>query len=491
MTENKSNLLFIIPGFFYIENYQKLLYYNDIPYGTIQLSALLKERENVSTQIIDLRVEEEKNNQFSIDKIRKCHFEKVFLKILEDKNIQEFNAVGINCYTSAQYHQTMLIGKILRKNFPKLTILVGGYHPTAVPEDFLGRASKFDYVIKGEADKLLIDLFHANKLNKRRKRNKAELLISNTFIDINKLPIPDFEMYLDSYPDKNNFKFDFFISRGCPYNCKFCATNYPFRTLTFENFKIQFKSLCELIQNYYENEPKLAFGDQSFNCVKIKEKVLDYIIKNKCNETFRFSCQSRIETIDINLINKFIRSRMVVGFGLETTSKRMLIAMNKTNAPDQYLNKAKEIVETYKNSNNETYCRLNTLSGYSGETKESFMDTINFINENALHPNIQISPTLFSNYPNVYVYQNMKEFKLKYGTKFIKKWWKKKGNPLKKSVPTAPSRDYSLKDHLFDYKEQYKEILKSFRLSTVELNLFKTISIKMWYDFYNKWYNEL
>ena len=60
MAKNKNNLLFIIPGFFYIEDYQKLLYYNDIPLGTLQLSSFLREKANIETQIIDLRVEQDK-----------------------------------------------------------------------------------------------------------------------------------------------------------------------------------------------------------------------------------------------------------------------------------------------------------------------------------------------------------------------------------------------------------------------------------------------
>jgi len=48
-----QNILFIIPSFFYIEDYQRLLYYNDLPLGVLQLSSFLKERANIETSIIE------------------------------------------------------------------------------------------------------------------------------------------------------------------------------------------------------------------------------------------------------------------------------------------------------------------------------------------------------------------------------------------------------------------------------------------------------
>ncbi|TFG05591.1 MAG: hypothetical protein EU539_09130, partial [Promethearchaeota archaeon] len=60
-----KDLFLIIPGFFYIGDYQKALYYGDLPLGTLQLSAYLRKKENVNSQIVDLRVEGEKNENLS------------------------------------------------------------------------------------------------------------------------------------------------------------------------------------------------------------------------------------------------------------------------------------------------------------------------------------------------------------------------------------------------------------------------------------------
>jgi len=94
MNEKKSNLLFIIPGFFYIEGYQKLLYYNDIPLGTLQISSFLKEKERIETNIVDLRVEREINKDLDINAPNNGRFKENFLKLLERNNVQEYE-IGI------------------------------------------------------------------------------------------------------------------------------------------------------------------------------------------------------------------------------------------------------------------------------------------------------------------------------------------------------------------------------------------------------------
>ena len=152
MAPNNSNLFLIIPGFFYIEDYQKLLYYTDIPLGTIQLSSFLKEKANVITNIVDLRIEGEKEKDLGAPEPIEEKFKKSLLRVLEQNDIQDFQNIGINCYTSFQYLYTDLIANILRKEFPKINIIVGGYHPTAVPEDFSYKNSPYDFIIRGEAE---------------------------------------------------------------------------------------------------------------------------------------------------------------------------------------------------------------------------------------------------------------------------------------------------------------------------------------------------
>ncbi|MFX1257199.1 MAG: B12-binding domain-containing radical SAM protein [Promethearchaeota archaeon] len=485
MSKNNKNLLFIIPGFFYIEDYQKLLYFNDIPLGTLQLSSLLKERKKIKTNIIDMRVEGEKNVKLAKNDFNEDRFKDAFLKVLELNNIQEYQNIGINCYTSYQFLYTDSIAKILKDEFPNVNIIVGGYHPTGVPDDFIYKNSPYDYIIRGEAESVLLQLLNSNRTNQINSVSKTKVLNSNNLIDVNTLPFPDYELYLEQYPYKNKFKFEFYNSRGCPYQCAFCGENYYFRNFNFDKFKENFKKLSKIVEEYNPNILKIGFADQSFNRIAINEKILDYLLKNELQDKFTFSCQSRIETVfrNLELIDKFRKCKMIVGYGFETANKNLLKEMHKTKNSKQYLEDTIKILKNYKD-NNETYCRLNILVGFPGETQQSFYETVNFVKKFALHGNIQISPTLFSNYPNVFVYDNMEYYERKYGSKFVREWWKLPSNPFKNAVPQKPSKKYSLKQIIGDYKDKYVKILKIFKRNTFA-------ELVSWKNFFNKWYKQL
>ena len=173
---------------------------------------------------------------------------------------------------------------------------------------------------------------------------------------------------------------------------------------------------------------------------------------------------------------------MIVGYGFETANKKILKEMYKTENPTLYIKNMERILKEYKNSEG-CYCRLNIVTGFPGETQESFDDTIDFVKKHGIDENIQISPSLFSNYPNVHVYKNMKYYEDEFGAEFIKEWWKMPSNPLKNSVP-RPSRDYSKKQLIGDYKDKYVSILKLFRRDVFA-------DLVVWKSFFNNWYKEL
>lgn len=485
MNKKRGKILFLIPGFFYIEEYQKRLYYNDIPLGTIQISSYLRNFGQKETQLIDLRVESEHDPNLSGNIIPLEDFESSLLSVLERDNIQEYEYVGINCYTSFQYLQTNLIGKLLKKHFPGIKLIVGGYHPSAVPEDFTYEDSPFDFVIRGEAELLLLNLLNSPLSKKKKDKKPSQILFAQELLDVNSLPFPDYELYLNKYPYKDKFKFEFYMSRGCPHQCAFCAKNYPFRSYNYKTFEEHFHKLCVIVEEINPKLPKIGFADQCFDKVLIHEKALDSIIQNELQESFQFSCQCRLESFANNLalIDKYKKSNMVIGFGFESANEFLLKEMHKTVQPKKYIETMRHILNKYK-ENNAIHCRLNVLCGFPGEDPDKFNDTVEFVEKYSLHENIQISPTLFSNYPNVFVYENMKYYEQTHGSLFIKSWWKKEENPMKTSIPEKSSTNYSKKQLLIDYTEKYGPLLKVFKLQP-------PWDLIVWKKFYDKWLKEI
>ncbi|MFO7796525.1 MAG: B12-binding domain-containing radical SAM protein [Promethearchaeati archaeon] len=480
----KSQITFIIPSFFNLETYQKILYYNDLPLGTLQISSYLKKHHDIKTDIIDMRVEEENDLKWDSESNDIIKFKEFCLKVLESK-IQDSQYIGINCFTSFQYLQSKIIAELIKKNFKDTIIFIGGYHPSSKPQDFSYPKSPFDFVLINEAEHLLSEYLknEENRINTNNKRTK--ILKTNNIIDVNDLPLPDYELYLNKYPYYNKFKFELYTSRGCPYQCAFCSLNYRFRTYNFDNFKKIFENLVDIVLKRNKKYPKITFADQAFFSLSIKDKILDYIIKEELQDKITFSCQSRVETVgnELRLIKKIKKVKLIIGYGLESADKKLLVEMKKTKSPTNYLNKMKDIIGIYKNSNI-NYCRLNILCGFPSENKTSFDNTIDFIRKYASHENIQLSPSLFSCYPNTLVYHNMKYYENLYGSEFNDNWWKSNENQFKFSVLKKCSFNYLLRDLIYDYKEKYLPLLNMFKFSS-----FRDLAI--WKKFYNDWYNEL
>ena len=70
------------------------------------------------------------------------------------------------------------------------------------------------------------------------------------------------------------------------------------------------------------------------------------------------------------------------------------------------------------------------------------------------------------------------------GTEFIREWWKLPSNTFKNSIPEKPSKLYTKKQLIKDYKEKYFEVLKEWKKDIFG-------ELLQWKIFFNKWYDEL
>ncbi len=479
-----NKLLFVIPSSFYLEEYHKLIFNKIFPIDALQLSSYLKKKHtNIETNFIDIRFENRIKNSF-LNNPNNGQFKEELVKLFEKNQIQNFNKIILNLTLSSQYLQADLIANILKKEFNDLKIIVCGYHPTAIPENYLYKKSPYDFLILGEPEETLNKLIKSKKSISSGQNNGPKVLHSEQLVDLNTIPLPDFHTYLKKYPFKNNFNFTISMSRGCPYNCRFCRIlkNGGLRNMKFDIFKEKFDKLKEIVLNYNKKKPKIVFNDQCFNSSQISKRVLNLITHDKLHDQFSFSCQTRAELI-LKYREQFKKAKMRIALGLESASKILLIEMNKTKNPTKYLEIFKEIINFYK-KNNEMFCRLNILIGVPGETENTVNETLNFLKNNVSNNNIEIFPSLYSNEPFTNIYQNMKYYESKFGTKFIKEWWKIHSDPIKNSVLLKPSKNYSKKQLIGDFKDKFFPFIKNYEQIS-------KIALIIWKIYYNKWYDEL
>ncbi|MCX5886685.1 MAG: radical SAM protein [Proteobacteria bacterium] len=150
--------------------------------------------------------------------------------LVNDVREREAQVVAFSC-TSGRHLWAMKVGRILKQHLNVVTV-IGGPHATFFP-DIINDAA-FDVVCVGEGEEAILELM--NNLEKKKPiKNIANLWVKEgdqihrnpirpLIQDLNALPAPDREIYMD-VPYIREYQRDTFIfmtGRGCPYNCSYC-----------------------------------------------------------------------------------------------------------------------------------------------------------------------------------------------------------------------------------------------------------------------------
>ena len=182
--------MLLYPGEFYSINWGRFI---ELKPHMVYVYSFLKDFFDVT--VIDLE------NEFSRPKTDK---ERRLFKKNALKRILSIDAdyVAISCWSSLNYLSSKYFATKIKHEKPHIKIIVGGYHPTFLPEDFEYKNSPFDYVMKGEIRNLFKILHH-------EKYSKTETMEIK----------PDFL----TYPYYNAQKtVGIFLGTGCPFKCSFC-----------------------------------------------------------------------------------------------------------------------------------------------------------------------------------------------------------------------------------------------------------------------------
>ena len=216
-----------------------------------------------------------------------------------------------------------------------IPVALGGAHPSFVVQESLDHA---DYVVCGEGDEALPELVAA--LNSGgdlgEVRNLAFLeggeLRQNPWRpfleDLDSLPIPNYEL-VHGWNSRWGRRFvSIATSRGCPYNCRFCAVIKLFGR------KYRYNSVDRVMEEIRQNGVKahhVFFCDDNFTANRERIKTLcQRILQEKLN--IEWSAQVRVEAAnDEELMQLMVRAGCYCVFvGLESINPATLKLYNKS-----------------------------------------------------------------------------------------------------------------------------------------------------------------
>ena len=340
------------------------------PFGLMILGAILL-KKGLNVQIID------------------CNAERIPVSQVSNNLPQEkFDYIGVTA-TTALISNALEIAAICRNTYPDAKIIMGGVHPTIMPEEVL-RTGNVDFVIRGEGEEtfpLLLDggsysnisgisYYHGSEINHNPVTSPPIDLDTSPFPAYHLLPMEKYHTALGSSLRSPNI--GMIASRGCPGRCTFCYGHIFGRKIRFRSPALLVEEIQFLQKNYGIRE--IAFYDDTFTTFKKKVTEFCELIIEK-NIDLTWSCFSRVDTVDLSTLKLMKKAGChQVSIGVESGDEQIL----KTIKKKINLNQAKEMVDNCKKAG--ITVRACFMFGNPGETMESIRTTIDFSKK--LNPDI-------------------------------------------------------------------------------------------------------
>jgi anaerobic magnesium-protoporphyrin IX monomethyl ester cyclase len=335
----------------------------------------------------------------------------------EEIDFKKYDIVGISTDTT-RHRQALQLAKKAKSS--GCTVVMGGPHPGYVDEEIL-LTKRVDFVVHGEGEVTFSELAASLQRDERNFHSIQGIsFFSNgqlvrtaprPFIeDLDRLPLP--ARHLVQMDDYQRTKFGgrpitpLITSRGCPYQCAFCASSH------FWGTKIRMRSVASVLEeieeiHYRYHFNAVAFVDDTFNlnpkrvieiCHGIIEKRLD----------LWWWCLSRI---DLLLRNETMVKEMVkagaksVFIGVESSSPRTLEELRK----GFHVEDTVQTVEMLKRNGLEIHASY--ILGGLHDTVKTIHDTIRFAKR--LDTNVA-QFAILTPYPGTAIYQQVKDRILKW-----------------------------------------------------------------------------
>ncbi len=299
--------------------------------------------------------------------------------------------IGFSVLTRG-HHQVRKIIQVLKKKFKKIPMMVGGTQITALAREALLDLGA-DFAIVGEGELTvaeLAEMLQSGQKNFSRIKGLAyrtaggQVRINSRrelIPDLDSLPFPAWHlMPPEKYrivpilePAKALPIAPMITSRGCPYNCSFCASNVTWqRRIRFRSPENVLTEIKMLKEDFGVKE--IHFSDDNFTMdIERAEKICDLLIKEKINLPWQCPNGVRLDRLTLPLLRKMKKSGCyAVGLGIESGNQAILKKVNK----QLDLRLVPRVLKNLKKAGIESYGFF--ILGLPGDTRETIEETINF-----------------------------------------------------------------------------------------------------------------
>jgi FKBP-type peptidyl-prolyl cis-trans isomerase FkpA len=399
----------------------------------------------------------------------------LFLDSFADELLQRIAAIrargeqpilALSCFSSALYASCMILGALVRNRFPNLPILTGGYHPTVDPVSMnavvgsqmgvlqddqkwrpvagelfqaLDEATAhiteggdfvFDYVFEGRADHSFLPV--VDEIVRRGKRPDRPSVLRPA-------PMTDGEILAFRYHPNVLSRlaseraslatgpmrpFSLCFSLGCPFACSFCINSKTHERWQGMDPRHAVETLEYLHRSCGIN--RFSLLDATFAAQKgWRQSFYTSLGEKDWIEDIHIDTESSVMTWEMENLDVLDRLSMTVQIGLESCSPQMLLCMEKTKKPEQYLARLKILIETLAPRVDQLHLMM--IFGFPGETKQTLKETLAYLLDECRvlsYGNVEICPQLYLPLVGTQAFQQTDEFAARFGYRpTLGEWW--------------------------------------------------------------------
>jgi radical SAM superfamily enzyme YgiQ (UPF0313 family) len=312
------------------------------------------------------------------------HAVEVYEELERDVDLEALkhaDVVGIGAITSSAV-RAYQIADFFRNELNK-TVIIGGIHPSAMPEEALEHA---DQVVVGEAENVIVDVVEGRIQDKIVRAAPVE--------DIDQVPFPDYSLL-----QSPNQAANIMTSRGCPHNCVFCTTTRmyrPYRRRSPDNVIDELRYYKRLGFKY------VNFEDDNFTADRERAKAIlrgmiaeDLVFK----ESLFFGTTEMADDEELlELLRAANLRRVLVGF--ESLNQDSLDAINKRQSVDGMRRCGEKL------GRHGIKLIASMVFGLDDDGKDDFRKAVEFCKELGAY---QLQPSLLTPYPGTPVREQLEK----------------------------------------------------------------------------------
>ena len=293
----------------------------NLPIGLMYIAAVLQ-RAEVEVEILDAFIAgtfQKNGDAISVG----MPFEQIKQEIIARKP----DIVGISGPFTCQIENSIKVSNLAKEVNPKILTVMGGPHVTLVPKEFLEEAKNVDIAVIGEGEYAMLDIVQAFEGKKQLSRiqgiayrQNEKVLVNPTrplIENLDDLPYPAYDLVnMEQYlnPTKIGYRsfqdraISMITSRGCPFNCCFCAVHlhmgqkFRAHSAKYVLDHIQYVVDKFKVKNIFFEDDNLTLDVKRF------EEICDGIIERKIKIGWETPNGVRADCLNLELLKKMKQS---------------------------------------------------------------------------------------------------------------------------------------------------------------------------------------